>query len=210
MGTQTVSKPPLATYNDLQVKYSQTLQCPCSNMIIPYETFISVFPVLHQVCSSDLVTDKWISILEHIKTAYNSPDWRNRAFSQFHFLSNLCKLANTTINDAIRHFLSQLFIASNVLHENDFETQFNSTLDNFFQSTIAYFGLLIETTRILIQVDQPYFGPLGTNRISAEQENPIAIFSKNRTNNETTVQVFLPRHLEIFIFLSINDIMLCY
>jgi hypothetical protein len=203
---ETKPDPPLDTYKELQAKYSKTLKCPCSNMIIPYERFITLSPILHQVCSSDLVTDQWISILEHIKTGYEVPDWRNRAFSQFHLLSNLCKLANTTIDDAVHRFLRQLFIASNVLPEFDFNTQFNTNLEQFFQSSIAYFGLLVETTQILIQIDQPYFGIV---KMTGPQVNPIVKFTTNGTNGETTAQVFLSQHLEIFIFLSTNDIILC-
>ena len=65
----------LAMYENLQANYSTTLKCPCSNMIIPYREFITLSPMLHQVCSSDLVTHKWISLLENIKTSYNTPDW---------------------------------------------------------------------------------------------------------------------------------------
>jgi len=202
---QTKPDPPLDTYKELQARYSKTLTCPCSNMIIPYERFITLSPILHQLCSSDLVTDQWISILEHIKPGYDIADWRNTAFSQFHLLSNLCKLANTTIDDAVHRFLQQLFIASNVLSESDFDTQFNTDLDQFFQSSIAYFGLLVETTRIFIQIDQPYFGIL---QMAGPQINPIVKFATDGTNGETTAQVFLPQHLEIFIFLSTNDIML--
>ena len=49
---------------------------------------------------------------------------------------------------------------------------------SFFQSTIAYFGLLIETERILIQVDQPYFGSVRNIEARPEDENPIRIFTK--------------------------------
>jgi hypothetical protein len=196
---KTKPDPPLGTYKKLHGEYSKTLKCPCSNMIIPYERFITLSPILHQVCSSDLVTDRWISILKHIKPVYILPDWRDKAFSQFHLLSNLCKLANATINDAVHRFLLQSLIASNVLPQDDFDTQLNEAVDQFFQSTIAYFGLLVETTRILIQIDQPYFGMI--NKRLAE-ENPIVKPPTNGMNVERTPQVFLPRDLETVVFLS--------
>jgi len=158
-------------------------------MIIPYERFITLSPILHQVCSSDLVTDQWISILEHIKLEYPEPEWRDKAFSQFLLLSHLCKLADRTIDDAVHRFLRQLFIASNLLPESDFGTQFDAVLDQFVQSTIDYFGLLVETTRILIQIDQPYFGVI---KRANDDDNPMAKTTTNATNGKTIVQVFLP------------------
>ncbi|CAF4306795.1 unnamed protein product, partial [Adineta steineri] len=174
---------------DLQNKHSQTLRCPCSNMIIPHGTFITLSPVVHQVCSSDFVTDRWLLIMQNSKIKANSADWRNKAFSTFSLLSNLCQLANKTINDAIHHFLLQPFIASNALNESDFDVQLSAILDQFFQSTILYFGLLVETEQILTQVDQPYFGVDGDGEELHEDENPIGLFATDEMNNRKTVKL---------------------
>ncbi|CAF0967598.1 unnamed protein product [Adineta steineri] len=185
----TEPKPSLTTYKDLQDKYSKTLKCPCSNVIIPHQQFVSLSPVFHQVCKSDFVTEKWLSLLKRIRIRYSNIDWRNRAFSQFHLLSDLCELANKTIDDARHRFLSQPFIISNVLPETDFHEQLNLTIDQFFQSTIDYFGLLIKTVQILIQVDQPYSGQIGAHNMRREAENPIAIFRQNATDVWKVAQV---------------------
>ncbi|CAF0935223.1 unnamed protein product [Adineta steineri] len=156
--TITVQNPSLTTYNDLQVLYLNTLRCPCSTMIIPHRTIISLSPILHQICASDFLDDRWILILEESQIAGISIDWRNRAHSQFRLLSELCELANKTIDDHVHRFLSQPFIASAALTEFEFETQLNATLDQFYQSTTDYFGLLVETVRLVNQVDQPFTG----------------------------------------------------
>ncbi|CAF1442866.1 unnamed protein product [Adineta steineri] len=166
----------------VQEYVSKTLKCPCSNVIIPHQQFVSLSPVFHQVCKSDFVTEKWLSLLKGIRTRRSDVDWRNRAFSQFHLLSELCKLANKTINNDIDRFLSQPFIVSNVLPKTDFEKQLNLTLEQFFQSTIDYFDLLIKTVQILIQIDQPYSGPVGAYAVRWEDENHIIAFIKNETN----------------------------
>ncbi|CAF2603966.1 unnamed protein product [Rotaria sp. Silwood2] len=85
-------------------------------------------------------------------------DWRNLASSQFELLLNLCQWAHKTINDAVHRFVLQSFITSDVLTEIDFNSQLNATLNQFFQSTIAYFDLLVNTFNLCIQVDQPYMG----------------------------------------------------
>ncbi|CAF0878310.1 unnamed protein product [Adineta steineri] len=85
-------------------------------------------------------------------------DWRTRAHSQFQLLSELCELADKTIDDHVHRFRSQSFIASTALTEFEFETQLNATLDQFYQSTTDDFGLLVETVRLINQVDQPFIG----------------------------------------------------
>ncbi|CAF0999681.1 unnamed protein product [Adineta steineri] len=190
LSTQTITiidrYPSLNAYNELQIMYTNTVKCPCSKMTIPYRTFISIFPVLHQVCSSDFITDRWISILNQSITNGISIDWRNRAFSQAQLLSNLCQLANETINDAINRFLSQYFITSSVLTENEFDEQINSTFNQFFQTTTVYFGLLVQTVRLLMQVDQPFMGPM---QVDTElSSNLITNNVKNTINNQQLLQ----------------------
>ncbi|CAF1384021.1 unnamed protein product [Adineta ricciae] len=160
--TQTITmikqSPSWDIYQQLQYFYSTTLDCPCSSMVISYDKFISFSPVLHPVCSSDFVTDRWLSILSQSILYDISVDWRNQAFSQVQLLANLCQSANGTINDAIRRFLSQYFVTSSVLSENNFQSQINSTVNELFLPTISYFGLLVETVRLLMQIDQPLIG----------------------------------------------------
>ncbi|UJR34666.1 hypothetical protein I4U23_027443 [Adineta vaga] len=156
--TITVDKPSLITFDNLQKLYSNTIECFCSNMTILYSSFISLSPILHQVCRSDFVSDQWISILKDSTVNKITIDWRNRAFSQFLLLSDLCKLANKTIDDAVHRFLSQSFIVSNVLSKYDFDQQINLILKQFYQSTIDYFTLLVNTVHLLMQVDQPFMG----------------------------------------------------
>ncbi|CAF1319758.1 unnamed protein product [Adineta ricciae] len=156
--TLTKQNPSLNDYNHLKKFYSDTLECPCSIMTISYQKLISFSPVLHQICTSDFLTYRWMSILNQSSLNEVSIDWRSEAFSQAQLLSNLCQLANETIQDAIHRFLLQYFVTLNVLSENDFTLQMNSTVNELLQSTIRYFNLLVETVRLLMQVDQPLMG----------------------------------------------------
>ena len=156
--TISVSNPSLTTYSDLQVLHSDTLKCPCSTVAIPYQKLVSFSPILHQVCSSDFVDDRWLSILEESGNRYMSTDWRNLMASQFPLLSDLCQLANNTMHDAINRFLRQSFVASSVLTEIDLNTQLNATFNQIFQSTTVYFGFLVDIVQLLMQVDQPFMG----------------------------------------------------
>lgn len=155
--TRTVPNPNLETYKTFELLHRETFRCNCLNRIIPYESFISISPRIHQVCSSDFVGDRWLSIVSDIYD-YMSQDWRNRAYGQFHILSQFCQLSNDTITNAIQQFLSESLILSNLLTEFQFENQINTTLNEFFQSTINSFVSLIDIEHIFTQTDQFYMG----------------------------------------------------
>ena len=202
--TITSLNPSLITYNDLQELYSQTLRCPCSTTTIQYEAFISLSPILHQVCSSGFVKDPWLSTMTSIATFRMSIDWRNRAFSQFQLLSDLCQLSKKTTNDAVQRFLLQSFVASSVLPKTDFDRELNVTLNQFYQSTTTYFDLLVETVHLLMQVDQPY---MESPRIIPDvlDTNLLLNIIKNATTNQYSFLVCLSRNIITFPFLPNSD-----
>jgi len=195
----TVRNPSLVIYTELHRSYSHTLRCPCSTTTIPYNEFISLSPILHQVCTSDLVNDPWLETVQQYFTPLSSQDWRNRAFSYFQLLNDLCKLANKTIDDAVHRFLSQPFVASSVISEMDFNTQSNATLEQFYQSTITYFDLLVETVYLLMQVDQPHMESL-RDIMNLFDTNLLLNIITNETNNHQSLQVQLTRNTKVFPF----------
>jgi len=50
----------LNTFNQLYLEYEETLSCPCSEVTISYETFVSNNVIFHDICSSFFVTQQWI------------------------------------------------------------------------------------------------------------------------------------------------------
>ena len=161
-------------------------------MTTPYKKFLSLYPTLHQVCTSAFLDDPWISWLKRIKlnvfTDFN--DWRTKAQAQFELLSDLCQLANKTINDAVDRFLLQYFVVTNVLTEIDFNAQLNITLNQFFHSMNVSSGLLVDTVHLLMQVDQPYMG-LFAHAFREFDPNLILNIVKNETNKQQTLQVYI-------------------
>ncbi|CAF1056856.1 unnamed protein product [Adineta steineri] len=154
----TVPNPSLTLYNSLESIYSTTLQCPCANKTIPYQTFISLSPVFHQLCSSGFVTNDWIQQMMDSMTTDVSYDWRIDAYKQFQILSDLCKLANRTIDVGMNKFLSQSFITSYVMNEIDFNKQLNANLNQFYQSTVYNFVLMKDMIQLIQQVNQYHEG----------------------------------------------------
>ena len=127
--------------------------------MVAYSTFISLSATLHQVCSSDYVTESWISLLLYFEIPYfNTPStaWYGLGSRHFSLLSTLCQLANETITDTINRFGIQSVVSSNVLTEFDFNAQLNTTLKQFLQSMVIDFSHLVDTVQLFTQVDQPY------------------------------------------------------
>ncbi|CAF1018049.1 unnamed protein product [Adineta steineri] len=186
--TVTIPNPSLIMYKDLQTLYSATLNCPCSTKAISYRSFVSLSPTLHQVCSSGFVNDDWFALLKRSAITDHPNDWRNRAPPQFQLLSDFCRLANKTIDDSVNRFLKQFFIASTVFNEIDLDTQLNATLRQFYNSTIFDFSLQNDVVRLLMQVDQPYMGPLDTVT-DYWLSNLIITNIENERNNQSLSQV---------------------
>ncbi|CAF1509726.1 unnamed protein product [Adineta ricciae] len=192
----TEEKPSLVRYSELQNLYSRTLKCSCFTMATPYSVIVSLVPTFHRVCQSDFVDKRWIEVLKIIKHPYVSLDWRNIALSQFQFLSDLCKLANEIVKDAIDRFMMEPLISSNLLSEIEFFTQFNQTLIQFFHSTKFNFIRLSDVGQLLENVDQPYMTP--GNLILPFHSNLIAESVPNETNDTKLLNF-------IFRFAQHND-----
>ena len=172
----------------LQQRYSNTLQCPCSKQVINHHLFVSISANLHQVCASDLVTDHWIDILRSSISSKLAIEWRNIIPGQIQLLSDLCRLAFQVVNETTSRFLTESFITANILPENDFNTLFNTILNQFYRSTETTFGLVIDTIHLQMRIDQPH---MGSTQLIADLNRPDipTNITIDPVNNITTIQV---------------------
>ncbi|CAF3744343.1 unnamed protein product [Adineta steineri] len=182
--TITESNPSLTTYNYLQDLYLDTLQCPCSNITMPYSTFVSLKPTLHQVCSSAFISNSWMLMMKLVDTG----DSIYHGFGAQHtqLLSSLCDLANKTIVDAVHRFTMRSLATSNVLLESNFNDLLNTTLNQFTQSLLINFKLLINTSHLFTQVDQPFTKPHQNDLKLNTITDQISIRLNSIVNNDDT------------------------
>ncbi|CAF1065488.1 unnamed protein product [Adineta steineri] len=122
--------------------------------------------------------------------SFISSDWRNIAYGQLLLLSNLCQLANNTINDAIHRFLLQTFIAPTASTEIDLKTQLDATLNQLSKSTIIRFAFLVDTVNLLLKVDQPFVGSI-QNGATNFFPNLIISTPSNEIHNQTLKMTFV-------------------
>lgn len=91
--------------------------CPCSKISFSHATFVLMNASLHQVCSSDFISDQWISSLFYEKNAsrFLPVDFRSIGFAQFQALASFCRLSTMHINRIISLFGSTSFISSHLV-----------------------------------------------------------------------------------------------
>ena len=83
-----IYNPSLKTYQQLQKKHSNTLNCLCSTVTIPYKHLLLVDTDLHQICSSEFLGQAWILALDRPDASlYGALDFRTTASSQVNRLS---------------------------------------------------------------------------------------------------------------------------
>lgn len=185
--TLTVRKPSIPTYSNLQKFYATTLICPCTVTTIPYQNFVVLSPSFHEICSCYFIDERMIEPLRK-RYVYTPTDWRSRAFGYFQLLSDICKLANATIYDAVNRFTSQPFIASSLISENDFNVQLNAKINQFLRSTSTYFDNLVNLVRLVMQADQLYVESL-TDQLDYSARAKLQVNSILNENNIITRQV---------------------
>ena len=142
--TVTIKQPTVNVYTELQTKYSQTIVCPCTQMSINYEKFISFDPTFHQICSSDFVTEQW---LNYFFVPSQDLLWLNdiRYFSPIYFsnLIKFCDLSLETINNALLLFNFTQYITKNLQEVNLFRSQTEQITTLFKQTTTSSYLLAL-------------------------------------------------------------------
>jgi hypothetical protein len=79
----TISNITPSLFNQLQLEHGETLSCPCSNTIVPYNIFVSNTVKFHPICSSIFVGIEWITALyDSMASAYLIMDFRTTARAQ--------------------------------------------------------------------------------------------------------------------------------
>jgi len=134
-----VNTPLLSVYLSHYEKYAETLTCPCSNIAIAQEEFISLSPTFHQICESDFVKINWLSYLNGASTYLLSSDFRVTGGVLFQILTSFCHLAQDAINKSLPELYSTHFISNNVVSEQLLKNQSQSNIEFYLLTTANEF-----------------------------------------------------------------------
>lgn len=148
-----IENPSLIVYEDLSRRYSDTLQCPCREISIEYQSFIEIQARFHEICSSEFVSDAWIDLLYgqgNLTFQYVPIDFLYSGFAQFQLLASFCQLSQETVNNALEQFMNNYFINSQLLSRKLFNENVKTMVNEFEiaipQILLSTLSLIRETT----------------------------------------------------------------
>jgi hypothetical protein len=149
---QTVDYPSEKEFIRLQSLYPSTLICPCSASVIPYQSFVSLSPLYHPLCSSFFVSDEWVKVLTDVKDSKNflGDDFRYSAPMIFNTYSTLCQLANITLFNAWEVLGRSFIISDAAWSESSLQARVDVIIQQFQRRTVSDFtrGILILQSQI--------------------------------------------------------------
>ncbi|CAF1399346.1 unnamed protein product [Rotaria sordida] len=131
--TERVIRPSLFTYQYLLTNYQDSLQCSCSDISIEYQSFLTITSRIHQICSSDFVSNDWIDYIYNTIDPFhlNYTDFRTTAIGQYQLLASFCQLSRQVLNDALSNLLTSHFIDTELLSYNVLYERIQSSLKEF-------------------------------------------------------------------------------
>ncbi|CAF0947117.1 unnamed protein product [Adineta steineri] len=158
-----VQQPSLIQFEQLYFEHAPTLKCPCTQISINYDNFISIEYSLHQVCNSIFVNDEWIYYLTTTNgTILYGDDFRVTGPYAFQALRMFCELATNTIASNLVQFYSSQYISGYVTPSAVFQAQVESKVSQFLSSMADSFLVSLKMIRETTQVNALFSG-LQTN-----------------------------------------------
>ncbi|CAF4133929.1 unnamed protein product, partial [Adineta steineri] len=178
--SKTIFYPTESQFIQLEKKYPQSLSCRCSSISISYSNFTIIEPQYHQLCRSDLISEKYIYYMKESfrrkHLFYN--DYRIISTSYFQLLSIFCEQAKETIVSAREIFLKTGFVSSQVLAKDSFENQMNSLIEDWKLTTTNTFNSTIQLIQRIYQGNQ-LISSINTGIFKVDENSQVYVDSQN-------------------------------
>lgn len=138
--------------------------CPCSRISLTYGDFFSIQTQFHQVCSSDIISDRWIKAINFGSntTYFSTFDFRTEGSAVFQSLATFCQLSKDYTDQSIDTFSKDLFISQEVLRESAFKLQTNVIIQQFQSSAHIEFATQLDLVRKIATANR-FLSALQTN-----------------------------------------------
>ncbi|CAF1563845.1 unnamed protein product [Adineta ricciae] len=167
--TVTVSNVTLEIFEQLSLKYNQTLLCPCSTIILPFQNFISFNITMHPVCQSKFLTRQWIeSLYFENASQYGVWDFRTTAYSQFELLSRFCSQSNEIISQIQLDINNTELVTLYLLSKKQIEIKIDGIVEYLRNSSSSRMITFLNYLRNTIQT-RYFISALNTNLVFSTQ-----------------------------------------
>jgi hypothetical protein len=154
MRSKTIQTPSHSIYEQLQGQYPDTLQCPCTQIAIPYGKFIRVQPLFHQICSSDFVSQDWIDFTFAANLTVIWPmDVRTSLSAMWQLIAALCQSSKTILIDAFDRFSNLPLISSTILHEELLQLKVQSELQLIRETASSNLMQPLTTVQLITEMN---------------------------------------------------------
>ncbi|CAF4923891.1 unnamed protein product, partial [Rotaria socialis] len=176
MTTENIQSPSLSAYEQLQKQYSDTLQCLCAKMSIPYYRFTNIEASFHQVCSSYFTSQEWIDFLLKNGDRNLWPmDVRTSLSAMWYLIAILCDHSVQFFYHAFLEFEVSFIISSTVLSEERIHINIQEAVKEIQQTASHSFLLPLTTIQQITQINGIMAGTLINYDIS-ESKQPLESF----------------------------------
>jgi hypothetical protein len=172
--TYPIESPSITTFNELAAKHPSTFNCPCSQISLEYNQFISDIKVeYHEICLSEFITSRWIDLQFNLspKRIFVTHDIRYQSQMHFQLLSTLCRVAKQTFDENLQSFNRTKFITHQVIKELDFYTQINIIIEQFrgtilesYKRTLQLIEANPEINQFVVPLNSEFTPARGVNR----------------------------------------------
>ncbi|CAF1096560.1 unnamed protein product [Adineta ricciae] len=183
--TREVTNPSYDLFQSLSLHYPQTLRCPCNNIAIPHKYFIHLHPQLHQICSSDFITQNWIDHIGSARGMYISEDFNYMGALIFRTLASFCHRANETIMIALKTFNVIPLITTEAFAKNIFIGQINDIITGFQLSTELTYYQAMNFMEFFIQTSSPLPSLFSNVNIKLHTWPPFFVYLPREYENGT-------------------------
>lgn len=156
-----VEQPTLKHFQQLSLKHSSTLKCPCSSIGIKYGDFIQHQVSFHEVCSSEFISKTWIDhFYVENRTDLRSNDMRRSLTYFWITVQSICKITSTIFDRTITELkntllfnlvaISQTFLDLNI--RSTLNTLISTSSNRFKQDLITQQQLMVSNRLVSVPV----------------------------------------------------------
>ncbi|CAF2577606.1 unnamed protein product [Rotaria sp. Silwood2] len=154
MTTEKIHSPSISDYERLQKRYSDTLQCLCAKISIPYYRFTNIEASFHQVCSSYFTSQKWIDFLFKNGDRNLWPmDVRTSLSAMWNLIGTLCDHSEDFFYNAFFEFGVSFIISSTVVSKDQIHINIQEAIEEIQRTASNTFLLPLTTIQQITQIN---------------------------------------------------------
>ncbi|UJR17488.1 hypothetical protein I4U23_004383 [Adineta vaga] len=175
----TIENPSELTFEQLHAIYNNSLQCPCSDIAMPYHEFSNIIYKIHSICNgSHFIKFDWFVNFPMIMKP------------QFTILNSICERSRTAVDLATATFTSLELITGHALSRELLNTQVRAVFYQLKAQTRVELVTAIQLNRILTYSNK-LMRRYNVQTYHSPQHIETLLSSNNNNNNNSTCHCVL-------------------